>query len=346
MIVRKNRRMRTLTHYLIVNKAVADLLITIFHMPYKLQIQLINRHAVVIGGPVGLLICKLVGYTQDVSIACSVLSLMSIAIDRFMAIVFPFKRITWLQRTRYVIMSLWLVSFLVCSPLLYANRMEEYQGAFYRYEEWSPLFDPLTGGQNYTIVQVALFYALPLFVITVLYTFLVFKVWKRSVPGQAAPSLPPHRTHSMAKKNLLKLLIIIVCVFVASWLQYHVIYFLQFSSDIYINCNVPETTMFYCLFVGHANSAINPCVYFVLHKEYRRGLAQLARQVCCLRDLDVCGCAVRQFFSFDLKAAAERNDYSEYPTSLAENKEKILDWNQVVIPKPLQFNHAVHYNNN
>lgn len=75
-------------------------------------------------------------------------------------------------------------------------------------------------------------------------------------------------------------------------------------------------------------------------------LAQLARQVCCLRDLDVCGCAVRQFFSFDLKAAAERSDYSEYPTSLAENKEKILDWNQVVIPEPLQFNHAVHYNNN
>ena len=338
MIVRKNGRMRTLTHYLIVNMAVADLLVTIFHMPYKLQIQLTNRHAVVIGGPVGLLICKLVGYTQDVSIACSVLSLMSMAIDRFMVIVFPFKRITLLQRTRYVIISLWLVSFLVCSPLLYANRMEEYQGAFYCYEEWSPLFDPLTGGQNYTIMQFALFYAVPLFVITVLYTFLVFKVWKRSVPGQAAPGLRPHRTHSVAKKNLLKLLIIIVCVFAASWLPYHVIYFLQFSSDMYINCNVPETIMFYCLFVGHANSAINPCVYFVLHKEYRRGLAQLARQVCCLRDLNVCGCAVRRFFSFDLKAAAERNDYSEYPTSLAENKDKILDWNQVVTTRasPIQ----------
>ena len=165
-IVRKNCRMRTLTHYLMINMAVADLLITIFHMPYKLQIQLTNRDAVVIGGTVGLLICKLVGYTQDVSIACSVLSLMSIAIDRFMAIVFPFKGISLLQRTRCVIISLWLVSFLVCSPLLYADRMEEYQGAFYCYEEWSPLFDPLTGGQNYTIVQFALFYALPLFVIT------------------------------------------------------------------------------------------------------------------------------------------------------------------------------------
>ena len=118
MIVRKNRRMRTLTYYLNVNMAVADLLITIFHMPYKLQIQLTNRHVVMIGGPVGLLICKLVGYTQDVSIACPVLSLMSIAIDRFVAIVFPFKRITLLQRTRYVILSLWLVSFFVCSPLL------------------------------------------------------------------------------------------------------------------------------------------------------------------------------------------------------------------------------------
>ena len=182
MIVRKNRRMRTMSHYLIVNMAVADLLITNFHMPYKLQIQLTNRHAIMIGGPVGLLICKLVSYTQDVSIACSVLPLMSIAIDRFMAIVFPFKRITLLHRTRYVIISLWFVSFLVCSPLLYANRMEEYQGAFYCYEEWSPLFDPQTGGQNYTIVQFALFYALPLFVITVLYTFLVFKNLEKKRP--------------------------------------------------------------------------------------------------------------------------------------------------------------------
>ena len=46
MIVRKNRRIRTLTHYLIVNMAEADLLIIIFHMPYKLQIQLTNRHTV------------------------------------------------------------------------------------------------------------------------------------------------------------------------------------------------------------------------------------------------------------------------------------------------------------
>ena len=38
-IVHKNRRMRTLTHYLIVNMAVADLMITVFHMPYKLQVQ-------------------------------------------------------------------------------------------------------------------------------------------------------------------------------------------------------------------------------------------------------------------------------------------------------------------
>ena len=117
MIVRKNRRMRSLTHYLIVNMAVADLLITIFYMPYKLQMQLTNRYAVMIGGPVGLLICELVSYTQDVSIACSVLPLMSIAIDRFMAIVFPFKRITLLQRTRYFSLVHVFLS-LLSSPIL------------------------------------------------------------------------------------------------------------------------------------------------------------------------------------------------------------------------------------
>ena len=144
-IVRKNRRMRNLTHYLIVNMAVADLLVTVLHMPYRLQIQLTNSHALVVGGLTGNLICKLVGYSQDVSIASSVFTLMGISVDSFMAVVFPLKRAALNHKVRYVLAPIWIMSIAICSPLLYVNKM--YEGQFYCYEEWAPLLDSGTAGR-------------------------------------------------------------------------------------------------------------------------------------------------------------------------------------------------------
>ena len=280
-IVRKNRRMRNLTHYLIVNMAVADLLITVLHMPYRLQIQLTNSDAVVVGGLMGKLICKLVGYSQDVSIASSVFTLMGISVDRFMAVVFPLKRATLNHKARYVVGPIWIMSIVICSPLLYANKMEEYEGEFYCFEEWLPLVESETAGRYYTAVQFALFYVVPLIVVAVLYSCIAFKVWNRHIPGQR--HLPRARFYSVARKKLLRMFIVIVCLFAACWLPYHVVFFLQFFNDKYLYCLIPETIMFYCLFAGHANSAINPCIYFAIHKEYRKGFSQVMLPVCCLR---------------------------------------------------------------
>lgn len=182
-IVHKNKRMRNVTHFLIVNMAVADLLITVLHMPYKLQVQLTNSTAEVFGGLTGKLICKVVGYCQDVSIASSVLTLMAISIDRFMAVVFPLRRATLNHKARYVLVPIWIVSIVACSPLLYVNRMEEHEGEFYCYEEWTTLLDSETAGRDYTIMQFILFHIWPLIVITLFYSCIAFKDWNRHVPG-------------------------------------------------------------------------------------------------------------------------------------------------------------------
>ena len=332
-IVRKNQRMRNLTHYLIVNMAVADLLITVLHMPYKLQVQLTNSSAVVAGGLTGKLICKVVGYSQDVSIASSVLTLMGISIDRFMAVVFSLKRATLNHKARYVLIPVWIVSIVVCSPLLYVNKMEEYEGEFYCYEEWTPLLDSETAGRDYTIMQFVLFYILPLIVITVLYSCIAFKVWNRHVPGQR--HLSHARPYSVARKKLLRMLIIIVCFFAACWLPYHVIFLLQFFSEKYSDCVIPETMKFYCLFVGHANSAINPCIYFAIHKEYRKGLFQVMRSVCCLRAAtSISDCLLQRKKSFNLRVNVDLLEQTDSPTSYLGmlNKMQHLECeNQVVI---------------
>ena len=316
-IVRMNRRMRNLTHYLIVNMAVADLLITVLHMPYSLQIQLTNSYAVMVGGLTGKLICKLVGYSQDVSIACSVFTLMGISVDRFLAVVFPIKRATLSHKARYVLVPIWIISIVICSPLLYVNKMEKEDGEFYCYEEWAPLLGSETAGRYYTVVQFALFYIVPLVVVAVLYSCIAFKVWNRRVPGRR--HLPRARFYSVARKKLLRMLIIIVCLFAACWLPYHVVFLLDFFSEKYSHCLIPETIMFYCLFVGHSNSAINPCVYFAIHKEYRKGLLQVIRRACCVRAATtLSSCLCRKKNSFNLQVDIGRAALTISPTSYLE----------------------------
>ena len=276
-VVRRNRRMRTVTHHLIVNMAVADLLITVFHMPYMLHVYVTGSHQLHVSGILATLTCKVAGFSQDLSIACSVLSLVAIAFDRFFAILFPLKKVITQTRTKSIIATVWLVSLMVCAPLLYANRMEEDDEGAYCYEDWSPGFDNDTASRDFTVVLFVILYACPLVLISVLYSSIVYRVWRRPA---LSSSLRGGRFRGRTRRKVLKLLIIIVCVFLVCWLPYHVLFFMHYFTEKYHDCSPPEGVQFICRFSAHVNSALNPCLYFMLLKEYRKGLREC---LCCVK---------------------------------------------------------------
>ena len=320
-VVRRNSQMRNVTHRLIVNMAVADLLITAFHMPFRLKVQITHEYDIMVGGAIGVLICKTVGFSQDVSISSSVLSLMAIAVDRFIAVIFPLQRTISLHRARYAVIPIWIVSVCICAPLLYSTRLELYEGKFYCYEDWSPLFDSVTAGRDYTLAQFLLLYTLPLIVIISLYSCVVFKVWHRSIPGQAGTA--HDRRRCRAKKKLLRMLIIVVCLFAVCWLPYHVAHFLQFFNDKYRYCPLPETLKFYCIFIGQANSAFNPCIYFVLCKEYRKGLCQILSLPCCGKERSIAERISRPLsLSLTLRAKPDCTGLRIKPTRQAKSPQR------------------------
>ena len=175
-----------------------------------------------------------------------------------------------------------------------------------------------------------------------LYSCITFKVWNRHVPGRR--HLPRARFYSVARRKLLRMLIVIVCLFAACWLPYHVIFLLQFlTRSTYI------ALMFYCLFAGHSNSAINPCVYFAIHKEYRKGLLQIIRRAGCLRlATNALSCLRRKKSSFNLQVDIGRVAWTVSPTSYLGvlNKKPNLDsdnltWNQVVNKRTNIFENAL-----
>ena len=120
---------------------------------------------------------------------------------------------------------------------------------------------------------------LPLTVISVLYSLVIFKIWRRRVPGNR--STVTTEAYSRSRRKALKVFISTVVCFALCWLPYHVTFFLSSYNEIYFYCGLPRDITFIAVFFSHAISAFNPCIYLILNKEYRTGSKRLLYSCFC-----------------------------------------------------------------
>ena len=263
----RNSRMRSVTNLFIGNLAASDLLITFLAMP--------NMITQLFVGPkwmFGSAICKIVVYFQSVSVASSVLTLLTISFDRFWAIVFPFKRSLTFCSARFILGVTWVISLGIAAPFLYAQRVIiSPEGHAVCVEDWRPLFDPIAAPRDYTVVLFVALYVLPLLTMTLMYAIIASRLWRRQIPGVRS-NLNQIRTRE-SRKKVVKMLMIVIILFCACWFPIYVYQFiLFFESKEDIPC-FDSSYVFYftSLFLGHANSAINPYLYALFHRKYRQG---------------------------------------------------------------------------
>lgn len=268
-VVHKNRRMRTITNYLIINMALADLLTTVFNMLPTLYWIFRGLDVWAVGGWIGETLCKLLNFSQSVSITVSVFTLCAIAFDRFFAIFRPLKRVITFRVAKGIIGASWMSSIVVAGPQLYVLTTAGEKGRAQCVEHWGAPFDEATAPRDYTIALFVLLYALPLAVIAFLYTVIMLKLWRRRAPGQELTLNQENKDRT--NRKVLKMLVTVVIVFALSWLPLYVRMFVMFAeSDRYV-CGLPYEMDFLTLYLGHANSAINPYIYVIFNENYRRG---------------------------------------------------------------------------
>lgn len=172
LLATRKQRMRSVTNLFIANLALADLAVCVFSIPISVAYTSLNYW------PFGSMLCKTMPYLQGVTVAASVGTLIAIACDRFIVIVYPTKRKLKLKQTWFAIGVIWFLSSMVTIPInLHSELVEDNIDGVNRtfcMEIWPSRVAQLT----YAMVVFLVLFLLPLCAMSVMYAVIIFKLKK------------------------------------------------------------------------------------------------------------------------------------------------------------------------
>ena len=273
----QDRKMRKPVNYLIANMAAADLVITIVYMPRMIS-SVIRSYEWLIGGTLGLALCKIVPTLHLVSIKVSILTLVFLSVERFLAVSPLIRRKLTVHSVKIIISCIWLVSSAVHVPHMYGLKLKPGQGgAKICLVYLNKVFGSSKGRKIYDNILAVIFYAIPLCLIVILYTLAAIKLRRRNAPGREGFTDGNARRGRREKMNtnVFKMLFAVTLAFICCWLSYFVMRKGVIGTR--ISCNV----QFIRYFFAHSNSAITPCLYIIFSQKYRTGFKSILKRLAC-----------------------------------------------------------------
>lgn len=109
-------------------------------------------------------------------------------------------------------------------------------------------------------------YAFPLVLMGTLYILIGRKLWFRTIPGNI------HSIHrkaaELSKRRVIRMLIIVIATFALCWLPVHVFHMCAAFKP-HLTRNMSSYWSLLIVLIGHANSALNPCLEIALNRKFR-----------------------------------------------------------------------------
>lgn len=306
LIVFKTKSMHRTINYLIVNMAMSDLIIPILAFTRVITEKYIGHW--IVGGPFGLVLCKLLYFFLDASTAVSVLSLTLIAVDRFGAIVFPFRPpIVSSKRCPCYIIAIWVIAMALHSPYLAARKISSTKGKTFCTLEWTGTFGMSSSVSRYFVSMFLVLVLVPFTVMIILYSVIIAKVKLQRMPKSESVNAKEQQKRIKRERNVLNMALAIVLGFALCWAPFNIIGFLYFfvwDSDIK---NMPRGCAFqiffaFASFTAHANCALNPCICFCFSENYRRALKSIF--TFCPQNFECSCCGPTRKQSWNVKTMA------------------------------------------
>ena len=259
--VLKFPKMRTITNKFIVSLAIADLLVGLC-MPYHITIHLLPE---VVGGWTQ---CMIRSVPQMIALGASVFSLALNAVDRYIAILFPFEHISVVthRRCNISICVSWLYWAGISATFTHWSIWKKCVTKCIFYDLVHPVFIFVIYGQILALFLIIAGLYIRVFVEAVLH-------YRRSTSRRASQT-----GTDLSKELLLKevriagTLAIVVGAFMGCWVPYLVI-----STVDYFGIPIHLIIKQMCLAFLYMNSGINPLIYTFRCAPFRAAFINILR---------------------------------------------------------------------
>ncbi|EDS27732.1 neuropeptide Y receptor [Culex quinquefasciatus] len=269
LVVHLQPRMNTVTNLLIANLATGDILMTIFCIPFSFISIFVLQY-----WPFGALICRIVNYSQAISVLISAYTMIAISADRYLAIMWPLKPRLTKRTTKILIALVWAGALLTAAPIpLFSTLVQPID--YYDQcdlsictEVWP---DP-DSDHSYSVTLMTLQFVLPLVVLIFTYVRIALKVWAKAPPGESVKQRDLRLLQS--KRKMIKMMITVVAVFTGCWLPFNV-----FMLVPHLDPEWPPLPYLWFLFhwLAMSHSCYNPIIYCYMNEKFRQGFRLLVR---------------------------------------------------------------------
>lgn len=284
LVVIYSKRMRGVTNFFLANLAVADLCVGIFCVYQTLTNYLMNSWML------GDFLCKIYMFVHALSYTASIMILVLVCIERYLAIIHPIRcrSILTRGRLRIIVMIVWILAGIYASPrFIYVDTIhhELNSGTI------EIICIPNLKKKNKNIfdtVNLIILYLLPLLLMSILYTKISIGLWKSSTAfgGQGLITRNSngrvHHVHTSsrnvlrARRGVIKMLVAVVFIFAVCNLPQQIRIFWSHLDPTYNTSSNFSTILTVSTFlISYMNSCLNPLLYAFLSRNFRRAMREL-----------------------------------------------------------------------
>ncbi|KAL1778387.1 neuromedin-U receptor 2 [Sigmodon hispidus] len=279
LVILRHQTLKTPTNYYLFSLAVSDLLVLLFGMP--LEVYEMWHNYPFLFGPVG---CYFKTALFETVCFASILSVTTVSIERYVAIIHPFRaKLESTRRRALRILSLvWSFSVIFSLPntSIHGIKFQHFpNGSFVPGSDTCTVTKPMWV-YNFIIQATSfLFYILPMTLISILYYLMGLRL-KRDESLEADKVTV--NIHRPSRKSVTKMLFVLVLVFAICWTPFHVDrLFFSFVEEwteslaaVFNLIHVVSGIFFYL------SSAINPIIYNLLSRRFRTAFRNVVTSSC------------------------------------------------------------------
>ena len=282
-IVWKKPDVRSPTSFMFVNMAVADLLVTLVVIPYTVS-NFYTDSMWPMTGLIGQITCKTVMFIVFFPITTSILCLAFMAVDRFYAVVYPFRRLLWFRKPKVLTPLVWLLSmaFMSIVPVFVVLQWYSENSRYECVANFTIFGDTPRAIRGIFTYFFVINYLLPVTIISVLYIITARKLWFYEAPGEG---LNQNWQRQQQKRKVVRMLIVVFTAFALCWLPGQVFQLYLVVTEWAKHLPVVSAA---CYWFGYNNSAINPWLYISLNRKMYNAFSQMTGNKiqlakCCLK---------------------------------------------------------------